>query len=258
LAGRRIEFLGVSGAGKSTLYREAIDELGQVGVDAVHLADATYASLRAGMQDRIVGPVLRYTPRRIGRKYYRQLALRSQDRELALRRFMLENPETMGATLAALDDRRDFDPDQDLLLSWILELFWKFQLTNNPRGAGPCLVLDEGFANRAISIFGFRYTDADEALLRRYIESIPKPDLVIAVTADAEEAASRSTGRGRFGHLSEEDAVEHTRDAARCAAATSLLLKERGVDVEEVVNESSLAAASVRVRQIIRDWLDPS
>jgi hypothetical protein len=171
---------------------------------------------------------------------------------------MLENPETVSATLAALDDRRHFDPDQDLLFGWILELFWKYQVTDEPHGTGPYLVLDEGFANRAISIFGFRYTDDDEALLRRYIESIPKPDLVIAVTADAEEAASRSTGRDRFSHLSDEDAVEHTHDAARCAAATSRLLTERGVEVQEVTNESSLAAASAHVRQIIRDWLDPA
>jgi adenylate kinase len=255
---RRIEFLGVPGAGKSTLYREAIDEFGQVGVDAVSLGDATYALLQAGMQDRIVGPAIQLLPRRIGRKYYRRLAVRSHDRSVALRTFMLENPETVSATLAALEDRRDFDPDQDLLFAWILELFWKYQLTNDPHGTGPYLVLDEGFANRAISIFGFRYADDDEALLRRYIESIPKPSLVIAVTADAEKAASRSTGRDRFSHLSDEEAVEHTRDAARCAAATSRLLKERGVDVQEVTNESSLAAASAHVRQIIRDWLDPA
>jgi adenylate kinase len=253
---RRIEFLGVPGAGKSALYREAIDEFGRAGVGAVNLADAVFAVLHAGMRDRVVGPALRYAPRRIGRKYYRQLAARSQDRELALREFMLEHPETVIAILRALDDRRAVDPDQNLVLGWILEFLWKYQLTTGSSSAAPYLVLDEGFANRAISLFGYGFSSDDEPLLRQYIESIPQPDLVITVTADAETAAVRSTGRGRFSHLSDEDAVQHTRDAARCAAATSRLLKERGVDVYEVRNESSLAAASASVRQIVRDWLD--
>ena len=256
LAIARIEFLGAPGAGKSSLYAEVMDELRLAGVEVVGIDDAVYDALRAEIRDRLVGPMVRHTPSRVGRRYYRHLVARSQDRVLALRGFFLEYPETVKAILDGIESRKEFDQRQDLALGWMLELLWKYQLAMAPRVTAECLVQDEGFANRAVSLFGYRFSADDEPNLRRYIASIPEPDLVIVVTADAETAASRNTGRVRFSHLTEAEAVEYTRDAIRCVEYTSRLLHERGVDVVEVKNDAPPSVVSGDVRQVVREWLD--
>ena len=251
----RIEFLGVPGAGKTSLVPVAIDESQRAGLGAVGVDDAVYAALRAGMQDRVAGPLIRYLPRRFGRGLQKRLVARSQDRMLALRRFFLEQPETVIAILEALRERRDVDPRQDLALGWIVELLWQYQLLTDQGGSSP-VVFDEGFSNRALTLFAYRFSEGDDAGLRRYIEAIPAPDLVIAVTGDAEKTAARVSTRLRFGYLTTDEAVEYTRDAAACVDATTALLRERGVDVRSVQNGSSLAAASSEVRRTIRNWIE--
>jgi adenylate kinase len=252
----RIEFLGVPGAGKSSLVPEATDELRRSGVVAGGMSSAVHAALRSGMQDRLIGPVIRYMPRRFGRSIYKRLSVRSQDRMVALRSFLLEYPEATIAILEALKDRRDIDPRQDLALGWIVELLWQYQLVNDRGASNSCLVLDEGFCNRALTLFGYRFSEEDEPRLRQYIEAIPKPDLVFVVTGDIETAAARATRRERFRHLSAREAVEYTRDTAACVEETARLLEKRGVEVRTVRNDSSLDAASRDVRRIIREWLD--
>ncbi len=251
-----IEFLGVPGAGKSSLVPVVTGELQRAGVNAVEIAEATYAALRDGMQDRLIGPVFRNMPRSLGSSLSKHLVARSQDRMLAMRGFLLDHPETAIAILEALSDRKDVDPRQDLALGWILELLWSYQLATSQGGSGSLLVLDEGFANRAVTLFGYRFSEEDEPRLRQYIESIPKPDLVIVVAGDTEVCAARASNRIRFAHLGYSELVRFTREAATCVDVTSRLLAEHGVDVRTVQNESLLSVASSEVRRIIRDWLD--
>jgi hypothetical protein len=220
------------------------------------MSSAVHAALRSGMQDRLIGPVIRYLPRRFGRNIYKRLSVRSQDRMVALRRFLLEHPDTAIAILEALKDRKDVDPRQDLAFGWIVELLWQYQLVSDRGAPTSCLVLDEGFCNRAVTLFGYRFSEEDEPRLRRYIEAIPKPDLVFVVTGDVETAAARATRRERFRHLNAQEAVEYTQDAAACVEETARLLEMRGVEVRTVRNDSSLGTASNDVHRIIREWLD--
>ena len=252
-----IEFLGVPGAGKSGLVAEVIDELRVAGIDTVDMDEAVYAAMNAETRDPLIRFLLRYLPSGVRRRSFKHLAARSQDRLLALRGFLLAEPDAGIVILEALRDRRDLDPHQDLAFGWIVELMWSYQVAMKSEMASYSnIVLDEGFCNRALTLFGYRFSDEDHVRLRTYIESIPKPALVIVVTADAKRAASRATQRIRFEHLSDDELKEYTRDVERCVDATKLLLVERGVDVREVRNDGTQAEASEKARSVIRDWLN--
>lgn len=233
-----------------------IDELQQAGVDAVGFREAVYLGLRLSMRDRVFGPLLRHAPPALGRQLSKHLAARSQDRFVALRGFLLENSEAVVAILEALESRRNVDLRQDLALGWILELLWMYQIATVPGTSSSVLVMDEGFSNRAVTLFGYRFSPEDEPFLERYINAIPMPDLVVVVTKDVESAATLASDRIRFDQLNDAAIVQYTRDADVCVSAISRLLIERGVEVREVRNESSLAAASAEAREVIRAWLD--
>ena len=169
---------------------------------------------------------------------------------------MLEESTTAIAILSALRDRRDIDPRQDLAFGWIVELLWSYQLaSSSDANARAHLVLDEGFCNRALTLFGYQFSENDLDGLRAYIDSIPAPDLVIVVGCDDEQAASRTTKRARFGYLSNGEAIQYTHDVARCVAATTNLLVERGIDVRTVRNDGTLADAAREMRTIVRERL---
>lgn len=188
--------------------------------------------------------------------FSKHLATRSQDRLVALREFMLEHSEAVVAILETLESRRNIDLRQDLALGWILELLWMYQIATVPGTPSSVFVMDEGFSNRAVTLFGYRFSQEDEPFLERYIDAIPKPDLVVVVTKNVESAATLASNRLRFDQLSDAETVQYTRDADVCVSTISKLLIERGVEVLEVRNESSLAAASAEARQLIRAWLE--
>jgi len=209
------------------------------------------------MHDRVLGPVVRSLPRSVGKRYSKQLAARSQESMVALRDFILTHPDVVTTIVEALDDRSDVDSRQDLALGWIMELLWQYQIAQQSISAGSALVLDEGFCNRALTLFGYQYSAKNEPLLKKYIDAIPKPDLVVVVSGDPEVMAARGSHGTRFGYFTHEQAVQYMKDVEVCVAKTSELLEQRGVAVRLVRNDGqSTAEASMAVRTVVRTWVD--
>ncbi len=159
------------------------------------LNDAVLASVRAHGEDRVTRAIARLSRRSWNRAWRRAYA-RSADRSSALIRFLASSPATLESALAAQEARRDRDRGQDQALGWLLNLMSGFQLASEHLGARDWLIVDEGFCQRSVALFGYGFSAEDVPLLDRYVGSIPRPDTVVVVDTPVEICEARLNERG--------------------------------------------------------------
>ena len=187
---RRIEFLGLPGSGKTTLARELATSL----EGAAGLEEAVRSAVAAHGHDassRAAARVSRSSKSRIWKGVY----ARSTDRFDALARFLSAQPRLMEVTLAAQRERSDRDRGQDLVLGWLLNLMARYQIATEA-DQFDSLIIDEGFCQRAVALFGFGFAPADESRLGEYLAAMPPPAFVIAVETPLAVCEERLEKRG--------------------------------------------------------------
>jgi broad-specificity NMP kinase len=186
-----IELLGAPGSGKTTLA----GELGSTVDGGVDLEEAVRRAIRDRGEDpqaRIAARLSRSPESRLWKAAY----ARSTDRFSALVRFIHSHPSVLETVLDVQRQRADRDRGQDLVLGWILNLMSRYQLSTEAGHDGP-VVIDEGFAQRAVALLGLGFDpDQDPSLLDDYLAAIPRADLVVAVATPIEVCQQRLDGRG--------------------------------------------------------------
>lgn len=185
-----VEFLGLPGAGKSTMRRAVIASIEEAGQSAVDLPTAMLAAIRQDGADRLTRAVAILT-RSGSSPAWRRAYARSTDRFDALTRFLAANPEVMEVVLAAQRQRRGRDRHQERVLSWILNLMTNAQLVDETTGRFDWLIIDEGFCQRAIALFGIGFEGEDELRLRSYVAAIPLPEILVVVEASLSVCEAR-------------------------------------------------------------------
>ena len=185
-----VELLGVPGSGKSTLSSALVADLS----NAVDLEQGVLRAMRARGEDdiaRFVARIARSSDNRLWKRAY----ARSTDRFSALTRFIGGHPNLLEAVLAAQRLRSDRDRDQGVVLGWVLNLMARYQVATESGGMG-WLVVDEGFCQRGVALFGFGYHEEDRDLLGAYLEAIPIPDVLIVIDTPLEDCRRRLEERG--------------------------------------------------------------
>jgi len=187
---RVVEFLGVPGAGKSTIA----DALSKTLPGAVGLDDAVRLSLGRRGDDPITRLAARMTRSPSSRLWSAAYA-RSTDRLSALIRFASAGPNLLESVLVAQRERAERDLRPDLVLGWILNLMARYQLATES-GEASWLVVDEGFAQRAVALLAAGYEQNDEPALQAYLDASPKPDVLVVVESPLEVCRARLDQRG--------------------------------------------------------------
>lgn len=162
---------------------------------AIDLDDAVLAAIRDHGEDRVSRSLARLTRKSYSR-LWRSAYPRSADRLPALSRFLVSNPAVLEAALVAQTARVDRDHGQDQALGWLLNLMSGFQLASEHVTDDRLVIVDEGFCQRSVALFGLGFTDADHPLLTRYLSSIPLPETLIVVETPLEICESRLDQRG--------------------------------------------------------------
>ena len=202
---RVVEFLGLPGSGKTTLAGDLPAAL----PGALSLNDGARISIRDGGADGVTRLAARLARSSNGRLWSMAYA-RSSDRPAALVRFVSERPALMESVVAAQKARADRDLRPDLVLGWVVNLMARYQLATEGAGAS-WLVMDEGFAQRAIALFAAGYEAGDEPAIREYLTQSPVPDTLVIVETPLEVCSNRMDRRGWSERLVEVSAGDRRR-----------------------------------------------
>lgn len=253
-----VEFLGISGAGKSTLFSAAIDRLRSQDRAVLTLEEASHLAFRQMTRDPLWRSLLRPMPASISHRIWRHAFNRSQDRYLAIRDMMLSNPEAVEVVMATARRRRDIEIRPDLVIGRWVTLAVDYSMAKRALPPGSVLVIDEGFVNRAVSLFGYRFSDADRLDLARYVRSVPAPDLVLHVDT-APDVAERRMKKWTSRMADQDHATRQgfLDGSALCVAAVLEILEEIGVPVARIPNADDPVGDAIERMEEALDRLPP-
>ena len=229
-----------------------VAQLSAVGLAPVDLDAAVIAEARRSGRDAAIGTMLRFAPDRIAR----HLVARSHERFLSLRDALVRNPDLAMAIIEAIRHASAGTPEIKRALTWMLDMIWKYELWQRGPGSG-VLVLDEGFSHRSVTLFGHEYA-ADNggfASLRRYIDAIPAPSLVIKIETNPALCFERAGVPHRFRQFDSEAQQQYLDSAAACVEDVAKLLVDRGVGLSVVDNNGSLQDARARLSDEVDAWV---
>ena len=229
---RVVEFLGVPGAGKSTIA----GALSEAVPGAVAMGDAVRDSIGSRGDDPVTRIAARLT-RSPNNRLWSAAYARSTDRLSALIRFASARPDFLESVLATQKERAGRDVRPDLVLGWIVNLMARYQLATEYGGAS-WLVVDEGFAQRAVALLAAGYEQRDEPALRAYLYASPQPDVLVVVESSLEVCAARLDRRGWSERLIGADKAERQAFLEGCAQIVSLIRTKSADGDLEVISVS--------------------
>lgn len=237
-----IEFLGLPGSGKTTLARELCRYARCRGQRAFSADEALYAALQRRSRWYHLRRPVKYCSYARGRRWLYDVCAQPRFSYEPLNRF-LDEYGGMAQTLEAIVRRPEQFQDSALLIRWLVRLFSGYGLVRELLRQDETLILDEGFSNRALSIFGYTAGSIDPARVRAYISSMPAPDAVICIEASAEIRLRRLKDRGfptRLKNAGTQRRAELDRNFTACLAATVAALTDRGIPVFHINNDGPL------------------
>lgn len=188
-----IEFAGTPGVGKSTLCDELVEYMNNMGKSyyTLHHAERV-ADLRSigfpkptTIQKLLPGRLLDHM---VGN--FPSLSQRSIDR---YQLFFCTYPELGRIIPKAIDEKLNSTEDKVIYSRWFFQLISAFQAANKWLDQTEVLVVDEGFANRTITLFCGRDNIEKEWNERiiEYLSQVPNPDVLIIPGAPVETCERR-------------------------------------------------------------------
>ena len=246
---RTVEFIGIPGSGKTTLVASAHTALGDSGVKTVTLAEAVSIGMKRGVGDRLIDVVMTRLPKRMLTRYSESGFIRSNALLVSLIDFMAAHPRSASAFLDGQARRADFELGTELVIRWYLQLVARYQLASTSLDEDHVLLLDEGFAQRAITGFAHRFSEADHEDLSAYLAASPRPDLLVHLAVGTDLAAERLDERGEPEATKRlwdtgTDPARFLADTRRCVEYVVGVARESGWEVLELDGSGDLATVT--------------
>ena len=239
---RYIEFLGLPGSGKTTLARELCGYLNSNNHKAFQAEEALYVALRRRSHYYNVRYPIKYCSYERGKRWLHEVYRQPRFSYDPLNRF-LNTHENMTAIFCSILQRPENIQDCALLIKWLVRLCGGYQLTQENLKHDEVLVVDEGFCNRAISLFGYGSGAVDYGNLQAYVTHLPAPDLVMCVEASPATREKRLSARGypaRFKSASAQRRKELYCNFDACVSMVVAGLESRGISVLHIDNDGPL------------------
>lgn len=232
-----VEFVGTPGAGKTTLATALVALLDERGITAADTTGAARDHVRRTRPGHLIG---RRAP-----PWARELLLWQAFYLLGVAhavRFGIERPAL--ARHAVRSQLRRGLPwrTRAHVLYWFVHLCGRYRFLTATSTRDEVLVLDDGFAQRAVHLFASPFHEPDAAQVTSYDDVIPTPDLLIVVQADWRECEQRVRERGVWPHarhLTSAQIARYLQHAERVVDVVTGRARERGWNVSEISTEDT-------------------
>jgi hypothetical protein len=143
---------------------------------------------------------------------------------------------------------------------WMYRLLGAHGLFLRYATIGEVLVLDEGYVHRVVQLFASTVEEPGPVTVRRYLSTVPVPDLLVAVHAPVERCVERVTARGVWARFAGRDGDELKRFVSSAHRATELATsyaRDQGWNLIEVDNaRKGVDAIDAVLRAAITERLD--
>ena len=194
-----IEFIGTPGSGKSTLCtllsdraRDRLCSLSEMLFTAMKTTGRDHPS-----DDVVWRRLLSLIPRPLAVRYIGPIFDRSCFSTFAQARFLADHAELMEVICAASGYKALVPDERAYAIRHFLRVASAWQIIDRAVDEQAAVVFDEGFLQRATTLF-FPVLNIDAGLqdLPGYVAQVPRPDVVIHVSAPIEICLSRLADRG--------------------------------------------------------------
>jgi hypothetical protein len=230
-----IELCGVPGAGKSTACAALVADAGS----AARALGREAAMLRC-LRRRDDG-LLKNTLKRLPGWVWKRIMDTAYAMD-ELRRFMADHIALSDHVMHTLHARALSPRDADIVWGAFMRTFVEYELARRFLRDDETLIMDEGFAHRAFTLFGYLDEALPEADLERYAALVPLPDRVILVDTPPPVCAERLAARParpfqfpiQLADMTPERRVAQLEHGAACLRRVADALEARGAHVVRI------------------------
>jgi Ser/Thr protein kinase RdoA (MazF antagonist)/thymidylate kinase len=221
-----IELVGAPGAGKTTVLGAV-----QAGcaADGLHAATIVDAARTVAARTPIGKVAVRALPPRLRAKALWALFL--AQRRISAAGFARRHRALIRSVRASQRERpAGAEADERRVLHWYIRMAGATTSWRRHAHDDEALIVDEGFAHRAVQLFTSVVEAPDAARIAAYVELIPRPDLLIHIRAPAEVCERRVLARGVWPRFEGRDPQELGRFIAHAHRATELVAEAAATD----------------------------
>ncbi|HWL91109.1 MAG TPA: hypothetical protein VNP90_07060 [Actinomycetota bacterium] len=243
-----VEMMGAPGAGKTTLLPAVLRACRDAGLAPATVTDAARPFVARTPAGRVVHRLAPANWRRPA-LWVLYLVFRGTSavgfamRHVDLARYVVDSARRRPAA-ADIRARR--------VLHWYVRLAGSYRFLMSRGRAGEALVLDEGFAHRAVQLHASPVEVPDAGRIERYTGLIPRPDLLVHVRAAVDVCEERVRSRGAWSRFSGKDPSELSRFIANAHRATELVAEAasmNGWNIIEIDNGGGDPASSAALAE---------
>ena len=172
-------------------------------------------------------------------------------------KFAKQNRALMKTVLDYQYQRPITRADRSHVLRWFLHLTGSYEFLKAYAQTGDMLIFDEGFVHRVVQLFASENETPDLDSVAKYLDLIPKPDLLIFPIASSEVCEDRVFERGvweRFQAKGREETSRFIRNAYKIVKYAVKHLKIQGWTVIEVDNNrKNMAVSKFMLKRALSD-----
>lgn len=229
-----VELIGTPGSGKTTMIPVIANLFSEHAYLARTIVKAARPVVSRTFSGRIVSkifpPSLR-DPLLWQLFYYQSYISRNQ--------FSKEHPELVSFVRKWQFSREISTEEIEHNLYWWFHLTGYYQFLKHRLLPREVLLLDEGFIHRVVQLNASDHETLDIDRLNKYINLVPRPDLVVFVKAPADECEKRVFERGlwtRFQHKSRQQVSQYISNSHLVVNTAIDIINEMDWEVVEIDN----------------------
>lgn len=248
-----VEMLGAPGAGKTSLLPAAREYFNRRGMRAYSVVEAARPAAARTGAGRLAARLL---PTRL-RSFVLWQVYYAYSRRFR-RLFRRQCPGLVEEVLSYQRSRPISSYDRRHVLRWFLHLTGAYAFLKNSLKSDEVLIIDEGFVHRVVQLFASEVEELQPHRIYTYLDAIPRPDLLIYVTASAGASRQRVFERGvweRFQRKTEADTLRFLERSQAAVEIAAGYLASSGWPLVQVSNDGrELETVRLELQAELAHW----